>query len=590
MPPIVPRWIRSVTVPLALSLFGDPPALADWPTSSLVNVPVCTAAGAQLGPVVTTDGSGGVILTWSDARAGSTNYDMYAQHVLASGVVDPGWAANGQAICTATGRQFTPKILSDGAGGAVLTWHDFRNGTTSDVYAQHVFASGVVDPAWPANGQAICTAAGNQNAIVMVSDEAGGAIMAWRDFRAGTTSDVYAQHVFGNGQIDPAWPVDGRALCTQPDSQSHPITPTIARDGHGGAIVAWQDFRSQATFDVYAQHVRANGSLDPAWPVDGRALCTAANDQRNPDMVADRAGGAIVCWRDSRGGTTSDIYAQHVRADGVVDPGWPVDGQVVCSAVGDQQLPRIAADGAGGALIVWVDSRSVSSGQDLYAQHLLASGMVDPGWPGDGRAVCTAFGTQINQTVVADGAGGVLVAWQDARTSVFDIYLQHVLASGVADPAWPLDGRAVCTAAQSQQLPATLADGSGGAIVAWTDARADFFGDIYAQRVQANGQLGGTVVDVPREPSLALALDAVRPNPWRGGVLILTFSLQSRRAATLEVIDIAGRRVVTSELEARGPGRGSATIELSRHLTPGVYLVRLRQGGAARLRRFAVIE
>ena len=589
--PTVPPRMRSASALLALLLLGPRPALADRPTSSLVNVPVCTAAGDQVGPVTTSDGAGGAILTWGDARAGGTNSDVYVQHVRATGVVDPSWAVNGQAICTATGNQFNPRVVSDGAGGAVLTWQDFRNGTTCDVYAQHVSASGAVDSAWPANGRAICTSAGNQNSIVIVSDDAGGAIIAWRDFRAGSTSDLYAGHVLANGQVDPVWPADGRALSTQPDTAAHPSPPAAISDGGGGAIVAWADFRN-GNSDIYAQHVRANGMLDPTWPVDGRALCTALGDQRRPDIVNDNAGGALVGWDDLRGGTTSDIYAQHVRVTGAVDPAWPMDGQLGCAASGNQSFVRMVPDGSGGALISWLDNRAVSTGQDLYAQHMRANGSVDPGWPADGLAVCTAFGNQTNPAVAADGTAGVLVTWQDPRTGgPFDIYLEHVLASGALDAAWPLDGRAVCTAAQSQQLPAILADGSGGAIVAWYDARsATGFNDIYAQRVQANGQLGGSVVGVPHENSLAFALEGVHPNPWQGGALTVNLSLASDANATLEVIDITGRRVAAHELEAPGLGRQSVTMGFGQQLAAGVYLIRLRQGAAVNTRRFAALK
>src|SRR5262249_61536533 len=122
------------------------------------------------------------------------------------------------------------------------------------------------------------------------------------------TSDMYAQRVLASGAVDPAWPANGRALCS---AAGHQVNPEIVADGAGGAIVAWQDTRSDPS-DIYAQHVRASGTVDPAWPADGRALCSAANAQANPAIVADGAGGAIVTWEDARRGIARGIYAQHV--------------------------------------------------------------------------------------------------------------------------------------------------------------------------------------------------------------------------------------------------------------------------------------
>ena len=148
-----------------------------------------------------------------------------------------GWAAwphdpnNGNvALCTAANDQAYPTIVSDGAGGAIVTWQDYRSGTTSDIYAQRVNAAGV--PQWTANGVALCTAAGVQQSPTIVSDGAGGAIVTWQDLRGGTTYDIYAQRVNAAGV--PLWTADGVAQCTAGNDQ---LVPMIASDGAGGAIV-----------------------------------------------------------------------------------------------------------------------------------------------------------------------------------------------------------------------------------------------------------------------------------------------------------------------------------------------------------------
>jgi hypothetical protein len=264
---------------LVWSVLWPLPAAASWPTSPLVNLPVCATIDQQVPAGIASDGSGGAFITWSDSRLGAGNADVYVQRVLAAGTVDPAWPLNGQDLCTAPGDQLAPAIVSDGGlpvgggSGAIVAWQDLRTGTTYDVYAQHVLAGGIADPAWPRNGRAVCTAAGNQGNVSLVSDNAGGALVIWRDFRAGTTQAVFAQHVLANGAVDPAWPVNGRLLVTQPNTFNRPTRiPTLA-DGHGGAIVVWENWNGGATADLAAQHVRANGTLDPAWPAAGRVQC-----------------------------------------------------------------------------------------------------------------------------------------------------------------------------------------------------------------------------------------------------------------------------------------------------------------------------
>ncbi len=385
------------------------------------------------------------------------------------------------AVCTAANHQVSPAVAPDGAGGAFVTWSDLRTGAY-DIYAQHVLASGVVDPAWPANGRALCTATGTQDTPRIVADGTGGAIVTWQDLRGGVTYDIYAQHVLAAGTVDPLWPTDGRALCTVTNPQS---APAIVADGSGGAIVAWQDFRTGISNDIYAQHVLAAGTVDPLWPTDGRALCTATGNQTIPAIVTDGAGGAIVGWQDQRSGTF-DIYAQHVLASGAVDAAWPSNGCGVCTAASDQLLVSMIPDSNGGALFAWGDARSGT--YDIYAQHVLASGAADAVWPANGRAVCAAAGIQLYPAIVTDGADGAIIAWQDFRGgSFYDIYAQHVSALGIVDATWPTDGRALCTAANDQTAPVAVADGCGGAIVAWLDMRNGVYNDIYAQHVSAAG-------------------------------------------------------------------------------------------------------
>ena len=75
------------------------------------------------------------------------------------------------AICTASGQQSALQIVGDGAGGAIITWEDARN-VHFDIYAQRVDAHGNV--LWKKDGVSICSAPENQNRPKIVSDGVGG--------------------------------------------------------------------------------------------------------------------------------------------------------------------------------------------------------------------------------------------------------------------------------------------------------------------------------------------------------------------------------------------------------------------------------
>ena len=79
------------------------------------------------------------------------------------------------AICTASSDQLQPQLTTDGAGGAIITWEDYRNDIDGDIYAQRVDSSGAV--VWAVNGEAVCIASKGQQDPWITTDGVGGAII-----------------------------------------------------------------------------------------------------------------------------------------------------------------------------------------------------------------------------------------------------------------------------------------------------------------------------------------------------------------------------------------------------------------------------
>jgi hypothetical protein len=464
----------------ALGLAG--PAHAAWPTDPFLNLPLCTAAGAQANLVSCSDGAGGAIVAWQDPRTGGA--DIYAARVRSVGVA--AWTTDGVLVCGAAGAQGDPQIVSDGAGGCLIVWEDSRNGPgETDIYIQRLDSLGVAQ--WDPNGVVVSDAASVQQNPALTGDGTGGAVVVWDDRRAGSP-DIYVQRVNAAGVIQ--WGTDAVDLCTASIDQ---INPQIASDGAGGAIAVWQDLRS-GTHDVYARRVNAAGV--PQWTPDGVALCTATGNQTLPMIVADGAGGAVAAWTDGRTPAT-DVYAQRINGVGV--PQWTPDGVGVCTAAQGQTAVRLIPDGLGGAFVTWDDFRDAAN-RDVYVQRVGAGGV--PAWTANGVAIGNAGGSQSAPHIVSDGLGGAVIAWVDARTGQQDAYAQRVSGSGVA--AWDPGGVAISVAAGSQSALSAVADGTGGAVLAWIDTRSGV-ADIWCQRFDRHGRLGlaepliASVRDIPND-------------------------------------------------------------------------------------------
>ena len=526
-----------------------------------VDVAISIWTGDQQSPAIVSDGVGGAIMTWTNYRGGS--YDIHAQRVSAAGGVQ--WAATGVAVRAAASYQSSAAIVSDGSGGAIGTWTEYRS-LSWNVYAQRVSASGEVQ--WTADGMAVCAAPGTQRNPAMVSDGGGGTLVTWQDYRS-ESYKIYAQRVNASGEAQ--WAVDGIALCAATGEQ---LYPQIISDGGGGAIVTWMDHRN-GNGDIYAQRVDASGAVQ--WAATGVAVYAAAGDQRFPAIVSDGSGGAIVTWSNARSGNwdKGDVYAQRVNGSGEVQ--WAVGG-VALAATGTQGYPAIVSDEGGGAIVAWIDGRS--GDYAIYAQRVNVSGVVE--WAADGVAVCGTW-AEWDFAIVSDGEGGVIVTWADDRSGNsdnWDIYAQKVNASGAAQ--WAADGVALCTATGSQGSPAIVSDGDGGAIVTWQDARCGRL--VYANRVDAAGHVGpDAITTLPQNYSAAYALTLYqnRPNPFNPSTVI-RFYLPEAEAVVLDIYDVAGRRVarLVAGREEKGyhevswDGRNGAGAQCS----SGVYFSRLTAG------------
>jgi hypothetical protein len=412
------KRITYLVLLIFLSVLAKPAKVTGaWPNGPEVSVPICTADGTQEHPRITTDGAAGAIIVWQDVSSPSS--DIYVQRVDARGEVK--WTKDGVAICLEKDSQRLPNLVSDGSGGAVIVWWDQRSGSL-DLYAQRVNGNGEVQ--WQPGGVSVCSAPGVQQDFDITTDGEGGAIIAWHDYRARSNApDIYTQRIDANGKT--RWKQDGIIVSRQKGFQRY---PSITSDGAGGAIIAWHDWGGKGS-DVHVQRVNATGEI--MWREHGVLVTDLPKNQSYPDVVSDGSGGAIVAWMDSRAGAGLmdlesgwDLYAQRVSAQGELL--WQANGVPLCRVQGDQYDHNAVGDGAGGAFVTWHDQRR--GHWDIYAQKLDASGNVQ--WAEDGMPVCIEDDDQYNPNIVSDGANGVIITWWDKRYFYADIYAQRIDMDG----------------------------------------------------------------------------------------------------------------------------------------------------------------
>jgi hypothetical protein len=225
------------------------------------------------------------------------------------------------------------------------------------------------------------------------------------------------------------------------------------------------------------------------------------------------------------------------------------------------------------------------SGQ-VYAQRVLADGSVAPTWPATGYAVAPDAHDQRLPCIAPDGTGGAFVAWQEGPgSSIYnEILVQHVDGSGVVAQGWLRTGYVQAAGPGTRCHPVATPDGTGGVVVAWEEnagGRANIFA----------GRAAPATTNVPRAgPTSTLSLEGLRPNPSLSTPLRVAFELATYEPATLDLMDVAGRVILTEEVGGLGPGAHMVVLDAPHSSRSGLYWLRLRQGRRLLTARGAVIR
>lgn len=638
----------------ALSSF-PPPALGQWAPGG---IPV---PGSQwgYGPTICSDGSGGAIIGW-----GVASEDVPAQHITSSGSLAQGWPAAGLGICTDPAQQALVSVIPDGLGGAIFGWYDYRSGPYKSLFAQRISSTGQPALGWAVNGNPVTLGPVGYGPS-MVADGSAGAFFVWSDGRTGS-GIIYAQHLTAQGAIASGWPADGVPVSSLAGVASFAVAVS---DGAGGLLMGWYDLAADGTF---MQHLTAAGAIYTGWPPGGIRISSPGRYFYG--MVSDDSGGAYIGLRFTTlmYPLNERVFLVRITGEGEVAPGWTPGGTALCDSSSSEFRDNlvVAADGQGGVYGAW---RITGPYTTIRAVRMRADGTFAPNWPLNGIQISTLSGYQNvggslangSTPMLDDGAGGVYFAF-DVDTDIDRTYIQHFAGGGIPAPGWTDAGTALSP--DDSQGSATLAsDGAGGVIVAWENRTARY---IYVQHVAMDGvvatdlapvsadaqpgrvlllwqgdvaasviavverraassawvQLGApslegrdrlrfedrnvapgsrygyrltytqgaiarqtteTWVDVPQQ--FELALTGARPNP-SAGRLNVAFSLRDDSPASLAMLDVAGREVMHREVNSLGPGRHVVPVDPETRLAPGLYWLKLSQGGRSLLARAVVIR
>lgn len=585
-----------------------------WPALGLL---VAGGPDYQAGGLVRPDGSGGALVAWTEQTATSP-LDINLQRILADGSIAPGWPARGVPVTVHPAHEFLSDVVSDGSGGAYLAWTDFRDGSfdlnEAQVYVSRITGDGNLAGGWTPNGNRLVERPESRGNPYLLVDPSGDVLIAWGESQIASTVKVTSPvtrwtwgasavelnfHVTRwtpSGAVAAGWPAEGVPLLQGHTGRGG---ARIVSDGTGGAFVGWRDNRRGGPgdtwwlFDLYAQHIGGDGTVDPRWPSNGLAVCDAPGGQTFFTMAADGSGGALFAWEDLRGDYFK-IFAQRVRADATLAPGWTPNGVLLSSTSQESQIePYAVADGTGGLYAIW--TQFPNDRYEIAGQHVLAGGQIADGWPEEGLTIAGGDCSCTSPRATSDGRGGVVMAFDFTTFDNSLIHAHRIAADGpVATLLTLLDAETFVhgvtlrwhsaeagrlrsfverrAAEEWAVLDSPLLVGTD--VLSFTDTglapgryeyRLRYFDGAFERVSDA--------VEVEIASTQRLDLAGFRPNPAVGRAF-LAFSLPDDRPARLDLINVRGRVVQSREVGKLGGG--SHVISLDEKVEPGIYWVRLR--------------
>lgn len=420
-------------------------------------------------PQSISDGQGGSIFVYNSVQA-NNNYDIYAQRIDANGIAQ--WGSGGIAIESLTTNGFDYSIVSDGHHGAIIAWQDKRNGHYYDVYAQRIDLNGQIQ--WAANGIMVSSDANNVSEPKMISDGEGGAIITWAKSDA-----LYASRITSAGSLQ--WGSSGVNISSATLSGIGNYNINIVTDGNHGAVILWQDDNAIIAQRVNADGKKVwssntqlissgklwyenknavlyNGNIfvilsdNPGtygnfylqkigldgkklWSGNG-VLISSASESMQPQIVADNLGCVVVSWV-SFNGSIHKVYAQRIDESGNIK--WTIGGIGVFDILYSHYSPALLADAQGNTYVTtYANVSSHPDDGDMYIQKINYLGELS--WGAAGYTLASAFLYQYRYSLTTDSHNGIIIVWEDERNHYtnpgysHDIYAQRISSNTVFTP------------------------------------------------------------------------------------------------------------------------------------------------------------
>ncbi len=539
----------------------------DVGSESSTNGGISDNSGNSYSPALFLDSSGNPVVAWYDDTSG--NWEIYIRRFNGTAWVDVGDnSSTGGGISKNVGESLQPSLALDSSGNPVVAWNDNTSGNY-EIYVKRFDGTAWVDAGVESsNGGGISKNAGYSDVSSLTLDVFGNPVVAWDDNTSGSW-EIYIRRFDGIDWVDvgdnsssgggisntggAGWPSLGLAPSGQPvvawvghpfenaeiyvkhfdgsdwvdvgvgsssgggisNNSGYSASPCLSLGDTGNLVVAWND-NTSGNAEIYCK--KFDGS---AWVDVGTGTSSVGGISNNeesslaPSIAMDDSGIPIVAWENYNSSANSEIYVKQFDGINWVDVGvGSSSGGGISNTSGISIQASLALDGLGCPFVAWCEYMSENS--EIYVKKFDGIHWVDVGvGSSSGGGISDNSGYSVYPSLSLDDSGNPAVAWFDATSGNWEIYLKRFNGSDWVDVGDnSSSGGGISNNSGYSVYPSLSLDDSGNPEVAWSDATSGNW-EIYIKRfdgtawvdVGGNSSSGGGIsnsVGESLQPSLAL--------------------------------------------------------------------------------------
>lgn len=561
----------SLIVSVFLLIFWEL-CLAQWSTDPAENTPICTAPNNQYNPHIVVDEKGNAIIVWDDISNPGGLSHIYAQRLNRYGYKM--WNERGVPVCTAREYKKIADVVSDGQGGAIVVWLDYKNWfypeliEETDIYAQRIDSSGVLH--WNAEGVPVCTAEKNQYDPKVVSNNKGGAFFVWDDHRSGW-GGVYIQIISEKGERI----LDFNGKKANIENVYQPRPNAISNDKQGMIF----------TYGNRAQRINYDGMF--LWPID--SIKCNQKGLFNKQIITDSHEGIMLVGLSILNQNDFYIAAQRVNCLGRLL--WTDFGIFISNDAEQNSRPEIISDGHSGATIAWLSFKSTLDNTNLFFSRIDSSGRVL--WVKSKNGLVLNWSINQRRHLVGDMKGSAVVKFEIARSDTLRYqYVQKIDQNG--NFSWRDNGiiYSYFNTKIAERISGDMAaDGFGGAIIVWDQSQ-----DIYAQQVNSDGNLGEvmTAMTITKSEEKIKPFELHNyPNPFNSKTQII-YQIPEGGEISLKIYNLNGQIVKTLIDQKQKEGQyeiiWNGMDDNDHPVASGIYIAKLRFNNLNAIKKITLLQ